>query len=374
MRRKTRRGFVLVTMALAAVAVFGAAGLAVDLGRMMVVKNEVQVYCDAAAEAAALALDGTSTGLTRAQSAVTASPNKWNFGTAAVSNPAVTFATSSNGPWVTSPSPASGYSYVQVSATVNMQLYFIPLVTGHGSYNVITSARAAQVPITSLGQGVAPYTAVSTNASGPDFGFTVGSSYTIHWPTYNGNRKNCDPDHPDNCFNDPPCSGDSSAAMTAVVSSWGSQYHGYWGSNSNSVIAQEVLNAIQLTPVSVGMNLDSFLTPGNKQAEAGILDERVNQDTNKTDNTPAAYLGSSNHNGRRLLPVAVVNPVDQNHTFVTGFGTFLLQSNGSNSDYYKKNTNGNSPYCAMYVGPYNLGSSGPGTGGSTGAQSVKLVP
>ena len=43
------------------------------------------------------------------------------------------------------------------------------------------------------------------------------------------------------------------------------------------------------------------------------------------------------------------------------------------SDYYKKNGNGNSPYCAVYVGPFNLGSLGPGAGGATGASSVRLV-
>jgi hypothetical protein len=71
--------------------------------------------------------------------------------------------------------------------------------------------------------------------------------------------------------------------------------------------------------------------------------------------------------------VAIVDPVDPTHTTVIGFGQFLLQANGSPSNYYKKNTNGNSPYCALYVGPYTIGSSDPGTGGSTGAASVRLV-
>ena len=46
--RRKDRGFVLVTMALGAVAVFGCLGLAVDLGRMYIVKNEAQSYADAA--------------------------------------------------------------------------------------------------------------------------------------------------------------------------------------------------------------------------------------------------------------------------------------------------------------------------------------
>jgi Flp pilus assembly protein TadG len=372
-RSARRRGFVLVTMALISAGVFGVVGLAVDIGRMFIAKNELQVYCDSAAVAAAQALDGTGTGLTRAGNAVAASTNKWNFGSTSVSAPSVTFATSAAGPWAASPNPATGYSYARVTATAPLPLYFLPLVIAQGTYTVTATAAAGQVPVTSLSRGIAPYTAVSTDTTGPDFGLVAGNSYTIHWPTFNANRHGCGQDTPDKCFNSSPCDGDSSVSQWAVVSNWGSQYHGYWGSNSASQIAAEVLNTVQLAPVAIGDNLDSLLTPGNKQSEAGYLDQRASQDTNTSDATPSAYLASASHNGRRLLPVAIVDPVDETHTTVIGFGQFLLQANGSPSNYYKKNTNGNSPYCATYVGPYNIGSSGSGTGGSTGAASVRLV-
>ena len=133
------------------------------------------------------------------------------------------------------------------------------------------------------------------------------------------------------------------------------------------------MDVIQLAPLAVGSNMDPLLTPGNKQSEAGYLDDRASQDTDTSDETAASYLASSRRNGRRLLPVAIVNPVDPAHTLVTGFGQFLLLTNGSPSDYYKRNGNGNSPYCAVYAGPYNIGSLGPGAGGSTGASSVRLL-
>jgi uncharacterized membrane protein len=63
-------------MALTTVGVVGVAGLAVDVGRMFIAKNEVQVYCDAAAVSAAMVMDGTSTGISRATSAVTSWNNK----------------------------------------------------------------------------------------------------------------------------------------------------------------------------------------------------------------------------------------------------------------------------------------------------------
>jgi len=37
-----KRGFVLVTMAIAAIALIGMLGLAVDVGRMFIAKNETQ--------------------------------------------------------------------------------------------------------------------------------------------------------------------------------------------------------------------------------------------------------------------------------------------------------------------------------------------
>lgn len=373
-RRSARRsGFVLVTMALTAAGVIAVAGLAVDLGRVFIVKNEVQVYADAAALAGAMALDGTTAGIRNAVTAVAASGNKWNFGTAGVSGPSVTFAAASQGPWFVNPDAATGYSFVKVTATAPVPLYFLPCLTGQSSFAVKATAIAGQVPVTSIGNGLAPYTAVSTATASPNFGFVPGNSYSIHWPTFNGNRSGCGPSNPDKCFNSLPCSGDSSASLMAVVNNWGSSYHGYWGSNSNSAIASAVLDGTQLAALSIGMNLDPYLTSGNKQSEAGYLDERASQDSNTTDNTPSGYLASDSHNGRRLLPVAIVDPVDPTHTNVVGYGVFLLLANGAPSSYYKKITNGNSPYCALYVGSYNIGNPAPSASGTTGATTVQVV-
>lgn len=362
-----------MTMALTSVAVLGVVGLAVDIGRMFIVKNETQVYCDSAAIAAAMVLNGASTGINQARSAVAASRNNWNFGSTAVSSPTVTFATASAGPWLANPSPAVGYAYVRVTATVPVQLFFLPLVTGQGTFNVITTAAAGQVSIGSLSRGASPYTAISTTPAAVNFGLIVGNSYDIQWPTYNGNRSGCGPGNPDKCFNSSPCSGDPTASQLAVVLNWGPKYSGYWGSNSNSLIAAEVLDAVQMAPIAIGGNLDPLLTSGNKQSEAGYLDQRASQDTDTSDSTPGLYFASASHNGRRLLPVAIANPVDPTHTNVIGFGQFLLSANGSPSDYYVKSANGNSPFCAVYAGPYNIGSLGAGAGGSTGATAVRLV-
>ncbi len=372
-QKSQERGFVLITMAIAAVALIGVLGMAVDIGRMFIAKNETQTYCDAAALAGALALDGTTTGITNAQTAVANSTNTWNLNTTSISNPTITFATALAGPWSANPNPADGYTYVRVTATVPLQLYFLSVMVAQTTQNVVSSGTAAQIAITSFPQGLSPYTGVSTNTIGPNFGLVVGNSYDIQWPQYNGSRTGCGPANPDKCFVSPPCSGDSNASKTAVVTNWGSSLSGYWGSNSNSVIEQEVLNVTQAQPLAVGTNINAILTSGNKASEAGYLDERVSQDSDTTDNTVSAYLAAI-HNGRRLLPAPIVDPLDPSHTNVIGYGQFLLLANGpGTSDYYKKNTNGNDPYCALYAGPYNVGSTNPGAGGTTGASRVKLV-
>jgi len=360
-------------MAAVAAGVLAVAGLAVDIGRMFIAKNEVQVACDAAALTAAGQLDGTANGIARAQQAVAAMPNKWNFGSADIPAPALTFATSAAGPWIAAPSPPAGYAFVQVAAAVQVHLYFLALATGQSVSNVAASAKAGQVSIATVGRGLAPYTAVSTNTSPPNFGFVAGNSYAMQWPTFNSSRSGCSSSSPDLCFNSPPCAGDSPASKTAVVAYWASKYQGYWGATSNSLIGSAVIDGVQLAPLTLGQNIDPLLSPGDKQSEADYLDRRASQDTDATDNTPASYLASARHNGRRLLAVAVVDPVDPTHTNVIGYGQFLLSSNGAPSDYYKKAGNGNDPYCALYAGPYNIGSGGPGAGGTSGASSVRLI-
>jgi hypothetical protein len=375
------RGFVLITMGFTVIALVGVLGMAVDIGRMFIAKNETQAFCDSAALAAALALDGTTVGIAAGQTALANSTNSWNLDTTKVASPTLTFATSAAGPWVASPNPATGYIYAKVSSTVPVKLYLMGIIVPKTTQDVTATATAGQINITTFPEGLSPYTAVSTNTTGPNFGLTVGNVYDIQWPQYNGGGS-CNPADAskiDNCFIKPPCADESFASKQAVVSNWASANSGYWGATSNSVIEQEIVNLNnQTTPIAVGDNIMPVLTNGNKASQANYLDERVNQDVEVTKNvvgtptTSGTYLGLT-HNGRRLLPVPIVDPTDATHTTVVGFGQFLLYTNGANSDYYKKTANGNDPFCAIYAGPYQIGSISPGAGGSTGATRVKLV-
>jgi hypothetical protein len=353
----------------------GVLGMAVDIGRLYIAKNETQIFTDAAALAAATKLNGTSQGITDANAAAASSGNSWNLNSTTASGFTTEFATSSTGPWVSNPGSPAGYVYVRVSLPVTLPLYFIPMVIANKYTQAVTSSSvAAQVPTSSIPAGASPYSLVSTNTTGPRFGLTVGGSYSIQWPNFNGNRHGCNQDNPDRCFNSDPCLGDTSASKWAVASNWSSSKSGYWGFNSNADIERSVLNGLQAAPVAVGDNILSLMTSGNKAAQPRVLDQRASQDADYQSSTPIDYQESSAHNGRRIMLVPILNPVSPSNTTVLGWGAILLYSNGSTSNYYQRNANGNDPYCAVYLGPYNVGSTGAGAATSgTGASRTKLV-
>ena len=73
-RRNSRKGFSLLLAGCCLTVMIGMFGLTVDLGRIYVVKSEIQAFADAAAMAAALRLDGTANGVTSAQTIGTTGP------------------------------------------------------------------------------------------------------------------------------------------------------------------------------------------------------------------------------------------------------------------------------------------------------------
>jgi Flp pilus assembly protein TadG len=383
--RRRQKGHVLVIMATASFALLGGVGLALDVGRLLIAKQETQNYVDAAALAAALELDGTSAGITRARTAVTASGNTWNMNTSTISNAQVDFATNIDGPWAANPSSATGYTYARVRLTVPGALYFMPAITRTYSQNVISTAIANQVALTNLSRGLTPFTAIAQTNAGPNFGLVRGIQYTIQWPQDKGadDPGACKTTNPDKCFVKDPCPGDSDQVVWNVHQYWGQNMNGYWGFSNTSDMTQSILDGKQTGPISVGQDLDSRgggniegvqLYNGNKAAIAPVLDQRAAQDDYNGSNDVTDYLAHADHNGRRLLAVPVVDVVSDTQSIVRGFGLFMLISNGNSSNYYQRQVNGNDPFCAIYVGPYNIGSndSGGSTSG-TGAYHVTLV-
>jgi Flp pilus assembly protein TadG len=400
---------VLMTMAITAIAMIGTMGLAIDVGHIFIVKNETQAYVDAAAIAAALQLDGTTAGITRANNAASNLSAAWNFSSTTLTSPTVEFSSASSG--ATWYAPASVTSllapnmlYARVTKTVAPNIYFVPMVMTTKVYtqNVQSQAIAGQVDFsnnTVIPLGLGPFMGVAActgnvaacEASGPKFGLTVGQEYDIQWPQYNSTRNGCSTDAA-NCFNKPACAGDvalhtgggAGDPMQEVVNFWGSKTNGYWGDSSTSVINEYILDARQLASLDVGTDMSPYFANGNKQGTANIMDDRVNQDIANYDPSSAttsfqklaAYLAAT-HNGRRIMPLPMVYPGSTgNQSQVVGYAAYLLETDQSSaggvSGYYA-GTTGSQPYCAIYVGPWVMGSTNGGVGSSSGGSRVRLV-
>src|SRR5258708_35385547 len=98
-RRRHERGAILVWFALGLLVVVGFIGIAVDVGRMYLVRTEGQTFVDAGALAAAAELDGTSAGITRAVNAAGARWTKYPLHSLRFPAPTGEHATSSTGAW-----------------------------------------------------------------------------------------------------------------------------------------------------------------------------------------------------------------------------------------------------------------------------------
>jgi Flp pilus assembly protein TadG len=356
--RKGQRGFVLLVMGVTAVVVAGFLGLAMDVGRTYITKNEAQAFADAGALAAALNLDGTSAGVTNAQTAATSVGNKWNFATTAFSGTTVEVATSSAGPWTSAsspPSPATNYTYVRVTASASVNLYFAPVVTAWwGSALMTETVRArsvaAQLPQTTWNTGAFPFSPIAfdgptggSNATNP-WGFVAGQQYTMRYAS-NGKSE---------------CAGDAADTQHRKAK----EDRGYWGSNSAATASGEIEGLIQEESLTVGAPIPAV--GGAKTSVAAAIDYHIALDGDTTDTTYAAYLANPAHNGERVVTMPIQSELAPNN--VLGFGSFLLTAAGT---YDHK---GNADWCAIYIGQAGVtDSSGPGASSTAGAYQVKLV-
>jgi Flp pilus assembly protein TadG len=378
------KGFVLVACAVCAVVLFGMVGLAIDLGRMYITKNEAQSFADSAALYAAQQLDGTSAGITRADAIVATNTNAWNFGTSAFTGTIIEYSADGSTNWQTSGSvgAAANIRYVRVTPVVNnVALFFLP-VTGTGkTATVKAQAVGGQVLLGSAcpaGSGAGcssgspvlfPYSPIANvdatssaglPTTGDPFGFTPGAQYDLKWPanaqvgTLGDNKV--------------PCGGDDTAAMVNRESG-ASSHLGEIVLNSASGIA----NSIQTTDDAVGSSISIGQsvnpTTGDKNSEVKAFNDRAAQDTDNTSMTYGAYAG----NGRRLITVVVNNGFDNSagvaypsnqQSIGLGYAQFLLLPTGS----YSQGGGSNNPWCAIYVGPSpSVGTAKSGGAGANGA-------
>ena len=297
-KKSNERGFSLVLLSVSAVVMIGMLGLAMDVGQMFILKNELQTFVDASAMAAISKLDGTQTGVQLANAVATAGPlgttkpNGYNFDTKAISNVTTTYATAYAGTYdsyATASMPSTNsYRFVKVSATQNLSLSFLPALPGiASSLAVSASAVAGQGANDGISAGgMLPFAPDAHNQNDTkNFGFTPGMPYTLKWG--NGNTTTCAGDAGFTPPGSPPSEhgfvdigeGNGTSGIRPAI-----EYGGYPNPNSNP------------SSVVVGQHLVS--DPGNRGSSIfGAINNRAAQDTDDASATYAAYLAAGIGNG-----------------------------------------------------------------------------
>lgn len=122
-------------------------GMAFDLGRVYIARNEAQIFADAASMSAAKQLDGTAAGLDRARAAVTALPNRWNLGTEDFRGVVIEFSADGK-QWEAEPKDLKALHYARVTAPDNhVAIMFLRAVGGPPSFTVPARGAASTNPV-----------------------------------------------------------------------------------------------------------------------------------------------------------------------------------------------------------------------------------
>jgi len=125
----------------------GLAGLSIDIGRMYVIRAELQSFTDAAALSAAAELDRTDAGLARARSGAIRFANgphamRWDMGTQPITNIATSFSADQSN-WQEKPRQP-GVRFVRVAATEPAPIIFLRIFQPLSSTTVAAASVAAK--------------------------------------------------------------------------------------------------------------------------------------------------------------------------------------------------------------------------------------
>jgi len=146
-RPNRQKGFILIAMSVCMFLLLAVVGMAFDMGRVYIARNEAQIFADAAALAAAKQLDGTGAGLDRARAAVAAMPNRWNLGTENFTGVVTEFSTDGQ-QWVAEPKDVAGLHFARVTAPDNhVEIMFLRAVGGPQQFTVPARAVASTKPV-----------------------------------------------------------------------------------------------------------------------------------------------------------------------------------------------------------------------------------
>jgi uncharacterized membrane protein len=145
---ESQKGFVLIVTSISMTLLLGLAGLGIDIGRMYVIRTELQAFTDAAALTAAAELNGTDAGLTRARTGATRLADgphamRWDMGTQPIANITTSFS-SDNDTWQEHPKQASDCRFVRVIATEPAPIIFLRIFQPRTSTSVAAASVASK--------------------------------------------------------------------------------------------------------------------------------------------------------------------------------------------------------------------------------------
>jgi hypothetical protein len=143
----SEKGFVLIVTSIAMTLLLGLAGLGIDIGRMYVIRAELQSFTDAAALSAAMELNGTDSGIARARSGagrLADGPHamRWDMGTEPINNITTSFS-SDNKIWQERPEQP-GVRFVRVVAAEPAPIIFLRIFQPRSSSTVAAASVAAK--------------------------------------------------------------------------------------------------------------------------------------------------------------------------------------------------------------------------------------
>jgi uncharacterized membrane protein len=126
----------------------GLAGLAIDIGRMYVIRAELQSFTDAAALSAALELNGADSGIAHARAGATRLANgphamRWDMGTQPITNIATSFSADKT-TWDEQPKKAGDCRFVRVVVTEPAPVIFLRIFQPVSSTTVAAASVAAK--------------------------------------------------------------------------------------------------------------------------------------------------------------------------------------------------------------------------------------
>ena len=152
-KRKGQRGSILALSAIAMLSILLAAGLGVDISRFYLAKNELQNAADAAALAAASALNSSPSGISGAKARALQEMNKYNFNnsTVTVQEADVRFSVNLEGTYVdftTAYATPGNIRFVKVTTPqLSIPVSFAAMVLGNSRNLSATATAGLSIPL-----------------------------------------------------------------------------------------------------------------------------------------------------------------------------------------------------------------------------------